>query len=690
MTDSYPRQSARTRGFNLGLPRAFTIADNGSRVAFLRSATGTDPLASVWVLDVEGGRERLVYCPDAEEEISANERDRRERIGELQTGVVTYASDSALRIASFALGQQLMVSDLLGGQTRVLTSAGPAFDPRPDPTGRRVAYVTEGALRVIDLSDQFDRSLAHDEDPDVHWGAAEFVAAEEMDRRRGYWWAPDGERLLSCRVDERPVKLWHIASPIDPSLPSRPVRYPQAGTANAIVTLHVVALDGTSIEVSWDRETYEYVVALSWTAEGPPLALVQSRDQRSIQVLAIDTDTGATAILWEDNDPIWTDITPGTPSWLPGGRLLTAGHRDDTQRLLIDDEPVTPRGLHVDSVLAASDAVTFSGTQDPTEMHVWRLNPDASLSQLTTARGVHRAVVEGDLAVVVSETMEEPLPTAVLSRAGETLHTFEHFAETPRLRAEPEFVLLGPRQLRTALFTPRGEEPAGTLPVLLDPYGGPHFGRVVRAQRAHLESQWLADQGFVVLVADGRGTPNRGVAWDQSVHHDYVDAALEDQVDALHAAAERFGYLNLAKVSIRGWSYGGTLALAALLRRPDVFHAGIAGAPNADPGSYDTHYMERYLGTPQAEPDAYDRANVVKDAPNLRGELLMFHGLADDNVYVTHALQMSKALMEAGRRHSMIPLSGITHRPTNERAAEAMLMIEVDFLRRSLELKVPG
>jgi dipeptidyl-peptidase-4 len=162
------------------------------------------------------------------------------------------------------------------------------------------------------------------------------------------------------------------------------------------------------------------------------------------------------------------------------------------------------------------------------------------------------------------------------------------------------------------------------------------------------------------------------------VHGSYADIALEDQVDGLHAAAEALGYLDLSKVAIRGWSYGGYLTLVAMLRDPDVFHAGISGAPVTDMSFYDTHYMERYLGTPQANPEAYNRSNVVKDAANLRGELLLIHGLADDNVYVTHALQMSKALMEAGRRHAMIPLSGITHRPIDERAAENMLNIEVE------------
>jgi dipeptidyl-peptidase 4 len=687
MTDSFPRQYARTRGFNLGLPRSFSIASDGSRVAFLRTPRGDDPLASLWVLDVPDARERLVHGPDPEEHISDEERDRRERMRESQTGVVTYAADPALSVASFVVGEHLLVADLVEGGVRELSPAGPAFDPRPDPTGRHVAYVTGGALHAIDLAAGTDRRLAHDEDADVHWGIAEFAAAEEMERRRGYWWAPDGSRVLACRVDDRPLPIWHIASPIDPTVPSRSVRYPQTGTANSIVTMHVLGLDGSRVDVEWDREAFEYVVAISWTEEGPPLALVQSRDQRDVQVLAIDPDSGATDLVWADHDDVWTHITPGTPAWLPGARLLTAGHRDDTRTLLIDGVPATPAGLQVDSVVSAGDDVVFLATEEPTELHVWRLDADGSLARLSGASGVHGAVAEAGLTVLVSETVDAASPVATLLRDDAPLHTFERFVETPVLRSTPSFVSLGPKELRTAVLTPNGAEPDHPLPVLLNPYGGPHWGRVVRTQRAFLEDQWLADQGFAVLVIDGRGTPYRGVAWEQSIYGLGPDPALEDQVEALLAAAERYPFIDLTRVAMRGWSYGGFLTLAALLRRPDVFHAGISGAPVTDLAYYDTHYQERYSGTPDGNPEAYERGNVVKDAANLRGELLLIHGIADDNVYVTHALQMSKALMEAGRRHAMIPLSGITHRPIDERAAENMLNIEVEFLKRSLAVE---
>jgi len=693
MDDQYPRQHARTRGFNLGLPRAFTVAEDGARVAFLRTAAGDDPAASLWVYDVDGdGVERVVFDPatsGAEEGITPEERDRRERAGEKQTGVVAYATDPALSMATFVVGRRLLLADLVSGEVRELTTAASGFDPRPDPTGRRVAYVASGALRVQDLATGEDGEVAADPHPDVYWGLAEFIAAEEMGRFRGYWWAPDGERVLACRVDERPVLVWYIASPVDPSAPPRAVRYPQAGTANAAVTLHVVGVDGSLVDVRWDREAFEYVAAASWTEEGPPLVLVQSRDQRDVQVLGIDPGSGDTQVLWTDHDDVWADLVPGVPAWLPGGRLLTAGHRDDTTRLLIDGEPATPANLQVNAVISAGETVIFRATDDPTEMHAWRLEAEGTLSRLSEGAGLHAAAAGGDLTVLVSETLDEALPSAVLLRAGEAIHTFERRAETPVLRPKPTFAVLGQRALRAAIFTPSGVEPDAPLPVLMDPYGGPHFGRVTRATRGLLESQWFADQGFVVIVADGRGTPNRGVAWDQAVHLDLAGPPLEDQVEALHAAAEGYAFLDLSKVAIRGWSFGGYLTCLALLRRPDVFHAGIAGAPVTDKRYYDTHYTERYLGTPQDEPDAYERADAVKDAANLRGELLLIHGIADDNVYVTHSLQLSKALMDHGRRHSMIPLSGITHRPTDEVAAANMLKIQVEFLRRALGIPLP-
>ena len=222
--------------------------------------------------------------------------------------------------------------------------------------------------------------------------------------------------------------------------------------------------------------------------------------------------------------------------------------------------------------------------------------------------------------------------------------------------------------------------------MLLDPYGGPHFQKVVRARNFWLESQWLADQGFAVLVADGRGTPGRGLTWARAVHQDLAGPPLDDQVEALQAAADEVPELDLSRVAIRGWSFGGYLAALAVLRRPDVFHAAVAGAPGTDWGLYDTHYTERYLGTDPATADraAYERSSILNDADKLQRPLLLIHGLADDNVLVAHTLQLSQRLTQSGRLHSVLPLSGVTHMTPQEEVAENLLKLQVEFLRQAL------
>ena len=692
--DSFPRQKARTRGFTLGAPRTFRIADDGSRVAFIRSRSGNDPEGCLWVLDVDSGEERSIFDPATagEEHPTQEERDRRERMREQLTSVTTYDADPGLTLATFVLGGRVYVADLIEGGARPLDgSIEGAFDARPDPTGRRVAYVVDGALHVQDLSPEgaaggSSHVLATDDDPDIHWGLAEFVASEELDRHRGYWWSPDGERIVAARVDERPVITWFIASPVDPAAQPRAVRYPQAGTSNADVSLSVLGLDGMRVDIDWDRDAYPYLVNVTWNDRCPLTLLVLSRDQKRWLVLEGDPDSGKTLTLFEDTAEHWQTIVTGLPDRLRDGRLVFVDESEDTRRITLDGEPVTPPGLQVATVLDIGDDVLFAANEDPTELHVWRGAGGEMLERVTSEPGVHLAARAADVTVVVSELLDPSLRRVSVLRAGEPVAEIRSLAEAPAIEARPTFGVVGGRDIRVALFTPDGAEADTPLPVVMDPYGGPHFAKVIKAHRALLEPQWLADQGFAVLVADGRGTPGRGVAWEHAVYRGLSGPVLEDQVDALHAAAERFGFLNLDKVGIRGWSFGGYLAAMAVLRRPDVFHAAVAGAPVTDQTLYDTAYTERYLGLPQEEPEAYEKDSLIPDAPNLVRPLLLIHGLADDNVFVANTLLLSRALTEAGRLHSVVPLSGITHMTTQESVAENLLLLQVRFLRQALGL----
>ena len=685
---------------------------------------GDDPVTCLWEADTATGAERLVCDPRTlgadEENLPPEERARRERVRETAAGIVAYTTDAAATLAVFALSGQLYTVPLgvtlTTGATvtaRLVPARAPALVPRLDPTGAKVAYVHDGALRVIDLRTGQDTVVAQEEG--VTFGLAEFVAAEEMGRSRGYWWSPNGSQLLVARVDESAVARWHIADPANPDKTPAEVSYPAAGTANADVSLLVATLSNATPDdtvhiartplavippagarltevAGWDRAAFPYLVNAAWGED--LLIVVQTRDQKTMRL--INAVTGA--VIREDTDPQWTDVIEGVPAQLPGGDIVWTGISAGTRGLIVAPAaelatavPLTPAGLQVRAVVGTDGRdVLFAGSADPTELGIWRYGPDG-LTEVSTEPGVHAAQAGGGTTVLTSRTLASSRVTVRAARGGAAPADIASFAQEPNLpHPAPQFIEAGPDGIRTAVLFPSWYSPGTRLPVLLCPYGGPGHQEVVKSARVYLAPQWFAEQGFAVVVADGRGTPGRGPGWDRTIAGDFADGILEDQVTALGAAAEKFTDLDTAKVGIRGWSFGGYLAALAVLRRPDVFHAGVAGAPPTDWRLYDTHYTERYLGDPNEQPDVYQRSSIIDDPQRAAATqvrpLLIIHGLADDNVFVAHSLRMSSALLAAGYPHSVLPLSGITHMTSQETVAENMLLLQVAFLKQALGL----
>jgi dipeptidyl-peptidase-4 len=688
VADSFPRQKARTRNFTLGAPRSFQISADGRRIVFLRSPAGDDPATGLWVFHTADGRERCVVDPHdllgagAADAHSPEEQARRERARETAGGIVSYSIDADAHRAVFVQGGRLFLAELEEGGLRELPVPTPVFDPRLAPSGDRVAFVHDRALYALELTGSEPLRLAGEDDPAVSWALAEFVAAEEMERGRGYWWSPGGEALMATRVDESAVEELWIAGPVDPAAPARAVRYPRAGTPNARVEVHLLRLPAcTPTRVTWEDSAYPYLAAAHWDEHGPMIA-VQSRDQRRLLTLAVDPASGQASPLADQTDPDWMDLFPGVPRRLSCARLVTVGGHGDVPAVLVDGRPVTPSDLEIREVLDVSaNRILFTASREPTQTHVFSWEADAGVRRLTVEPGLHTAVTGGEHTLIGSAGLDH---AGTLWTLGS--HRFESRAETPLVTPDVRLLTLGAHDLRAGLLLPSDHEPGRRLPVLLDPYGGPHFQRVAQGRNLWLESQWLADQGFAVLVCDGRGTPGRGRDWARAVRGDLAGPPLEDQVEALEAAAAEIPELDLARVAIRGWSFGGYLSALAVLRRPDVFHAAVAGAPVTDWRLYDTHYTERYLGTEPAgaDRDAYERSSILTDAASLHRPLLVIHGLADDNVLVAHTLQLSQRLTESGRLHSVLPLSGITHMTPQELVAENLLKLQVEFLHQVL------
>ncbi|MFS8200001.1 prolyl oligopeptidase family serine peptidase [Streptomyces sp. CWNU-52B] len=722
--EDLPLQFARTKRFSLGVPRGFTVSPDGDRVLFLRTENGRSTTSLLWLY--ENGGERLLADPrslggnDATDETDANgevpeaERIRRERARESSTGIVSYATDAAARLVAFALSGALWVLRTDEGTPRRIATAGLAVTPRPSPDGTHIAYVSEGALRVVRVDGTGDRALAEPEGPEVTYGLPDHVSAESVDRAGSFWWSPEGDALLVVRVDDTPVQQWYISDPTYPERPPRAVRYPAAGTANPWLSLHIVGLDGARVDVAlpkeaeshpggeWTDPAFEYIAYADWGERGP-VALVQTRDQRSAYLLDLDPATGATSTLHHLTDPAWLEFVPGTPVSTPGtGFVLTT--QEGSRGLLMAATGVrTPEGMYVHELLGtAGDRLYFMAAEEPTEAHVWSYDAEHGFTRLTDEPGVHHGAVGGGTVVLDSSTLDGR--TVTVLRDGAPAGRIQVLAEQPVTRPRPRFLTLGERELRAALYLPRSHEPeshhpeayeprsqgpgAERLPVIVHSYSGPGMLTVVKAAMwHHAVNQWFADQGFAVLSVDGRGTPGRDRAWETAVHGDQLTPVIEDQADAVRAAAELFPELDTGRVAIRGWSFGGYLAAGAVLHRPDVFHAAVAGAAPTDMRLYDTHWKERFLGHPDVQPDHYDRSSLVAHAHKLTRPLMLVHGTVDDNVAPAHMLRFSAALLAAGRPHTVLPLAGATHLVTQEGVIDTLLRMDLDFIKKSLDLR---
>lgn len=684
---SFPRRHALTRRFSLGAPRSFSISSDGERIVFLRSDGPEDAVNSLWVLD-RGSTPRRVFdaAGAADVDLTDAEKARRERMREQGGGVVSYVVRPDAHTAAFVLGGALYCVDLGTGELSEWATDGSAFDPSFAPDGRRICYVSGRQLRVTDGA--FDALVpgTAESNANVSWGSAEFVAAEEMGRGRGYWWDPDGQRLAACRVDTGDVERWWISSPATPASEPRSIRYPAAGTANAEVQLWIVDVDqGPLRQLAWQSfggEQWEYLVSVSWNAR--LLVTAQTRDQRTLVVLEADPDTGDLSEVLRITDDTWVEIQPRTPFDGSDGVVMVV---DDQQRCLSIDgqalqhemEGVDTNRLQVRAFLGtAPSGHVVSCTTDGTDSVVALCEEDGTLTALTDLGAFATAVVNGATQVQTIAHADAPTAYVVTWEDGTTTE-IASLADGPGFDCTPTFHVIGDRDLNAALCLPTDHD-GSPLPVLLDPYGGPHAQRVLRVRNAFATSQWFAEQGFAVVVTDGRGTPGKGPAFEREIYGDFASKILDDQIEALEALAASNSALDLSRVGIRGWSFGGYLAALAVLRRPDAVHCAIAGAPVTEWRLYDTHYTERYLGHPNRVPEHYDQSSLLSDAASLERPLMLVHGLADDNVVAAHTLKLSQALLEAGRPHEVLPLSGVTHMTPQEQVAENLLHLQRDFL----------
>jgi len=701
------RDLAETRSYTLGRPVSPRLTQDGSAVIFLRAGPRS-PVLRLYELTIATGKERELLTPEQllgaqEEKLSVEEKARRERARVSLKGFTRFdLSQDGTRLLVTLAGKLYVVNR---ADLKITEVPGTNWlDPRFSPDGRSVAAVKDRELHLIDLATTLATPVTKGATEFISHATAEFIAQEEMERREGYWWSPDSQWLAYQETDESGVEVRYIADPFNPQTAPTKFFYPKAGSPNAKVRLGIIArTGGPTTWITWDAEKYPYLARVVWDVAAAPLCiLVQNRAQTEQHLLKVDPTTGATSPLLRETDSAWLNLDYGHPMpvWLKDGQsFLWTTERGGTWQVELHDasgtliRALTPATFLYRSFVGIDEAnrqIIVRGSLDSREIQL-RQFPLAGGggTYLTHGFGSHSAKFSEESGRLIHsyELFDGHAGTEILSAAGKVLATLRSVAETLPARPTTELVKTkSPLSFDAALTRPRHFEPQKKYPVILEVYAGPTAKTVNAVARSYLTDQWTADQGYIVVRLDGRGTPWKGRAWERVIKGNFIDIALTDQIAGLQALAAQFPELDLAHVGVKGWSFGGYFSAMATIRRPDIFHAGIAGAPVITWANYDTHYTERYLGLPQASPEAYKVSDVTTYASELRRPLLLIHGLTDDNVYFQHTLQLADALFMAGKSYELMPMMG-THLAGSSdpvvRLREAQRVIE--FFNRHLK-----
>ncbi|CAM3930220.1 S9 family peptidase [Corallococcus soli] len=681
--DTFLHQYAETRRFMNGRPAGARITPDEQSVLFLR----TSPTSNVQVLyafDVATGQARELLTPEAllkgaEETLTPEEKARRERMRVSARGFTSYnLSEDGTRLLVPLSGRLYVVDRATGKSTEVKTGPG-VIDPRLSPDGKQVAYVRGHDVYRVDLGTNQEKRVTKGGTAEKTHGLAEFVAQEEMGRFSGYWWSPDAKSIAYTESDTSEVEKLTIVDVMHPEKGGEVFPYPRPGKPNAKVRLGITPVTGgKTVWAQWDAQKYPYLATVKWDKGGPLTLLVQNRLQTEEQVLTVDPATGKTRVLLTERDAAWINLQQDFPLWLEDGSgFLWYTERNGASEVELrrangelERSVVKPgagfRGL---SRFVQSDrTLYFSGGPTPPESYVWRVKDGGTPEKVAT--GITGPAVDwgmvsknGGILVLNSQGPKSMPRTLVMKGDGTKLGELPEVAQEPPFTPNFEVRQVGAKKFWTSLVKPRDFKPGTKLPVIVDVYAGAITTVVHQSMAAHLLNQWMADQGFLVVKVDGRGTPLRTAEWNRVVKHDFATVTLDDQIEAVQALAKEVPEMDLQRVGITGWSFGGYMAALAAMKRPDFFKASVAGALVTDWRDYDTHATERYLGLPEETPQAYEVSSLLtyakKEGPI--GALLMLHGTADDNVYFFHALKLSDALFRAGKPHQLLPLSGLTH-----------------------------
>jgi dipeptidyl-peptidase-4 len=696
--------------------RGVSLSPDGKAVTYLKAKADDQRMTDLWIADVNGGAPRLLIdgrslIPEGRV-LSEAEKSRRERQGVQSRGVVDYHWDEEGKVILVPVEGDLWVFDRAAAKVRRLTDTKEdEIDAKVSPKGGFVSFVRDDNLYIQPLAGGAEKSLTEGGSELQSWGTAEFIAQEEFDRPTGYWWSPDDTRIALTHVDQSGVDVVARADVGPDGATIVEQRYPRVGRPNARVDLYVQPVaGGERVKVDLGANPDIYLARVAWSKDGRTLYAERlSRDQRRLELLAVDPATGASRVILSETSPHWVEVTDDFKP-LKDGSFLWSSERSGNRhlyrygadgrliaQLTSGDWPVSA----LEGVDEARSIAFFSASKDsPIERRLYEVSwkRPAAPRAVTPAGGWWSASVakSGKAFAGTYEDPKTPPRTGLYTADGKLVRWIEenrlaeghpYFPFRERLR-EPAFGTIKAsdgQDLWWSMRTPPGFDPGKRYPVIIQVYGGP-AGALVTRKWASPEDQLYLEAGYILFSIDNRGTPNRSVAFKTAIDRRMGMLEVEDQLAGV-AHLKSLPYVDPARIGVMGWSNGGFMTLMLLTAPDSPYAAGMAGAPVTDESLYDTAYTERYMGTTADNPAGYANAEVTARLGRLKpGVLMIEHGMADDNVTFDNSTRVIYALQSKAVPFEMMTYPGLRHRAgwtDNHKRHRAITTL--DFFARKLK-----
>ncbi|HEU5198512.1 MAG TPA: S9 family peptidase, partial [Ktedonobacterales bacterium] len=617
---------------------------------------------------------------------------RRQRARSLAIGLTEYSRAERSDRLLIPVTGDLYVQDRPGEPLRqILDNAGkaPALTPAFSPDGEWVAYVQDAEVYVISSSGGVSRQVTRGaRGTGKTNGLAEYIAQEELARSEGFWWSPNSRRIAFEEADETHIPLYriiHQGKDATGEEAEEAHHYPFAGQENARVRLGVVSIEGGEpVWMDLDMGEESYLGRVLWWPDGSLGAVLLNREQTAISLLRFDPSTGARTTVLQEASEYWINLERKPIILLEDGRFLWLSERSGFRHLYLYQKDglllrqLTDGEWMVDAVRGVDEQgrqVYFTGNREhPTETQLYAVSLEGGdVRRITPEPGTHQVTVDAARQQFVDVYSALDTPPRVLLRSltdGIVRHTLE-LPTDPRIEEfglePPELVTLTNREgitLYGALYRPPAQYGAGPYPTIISVYGGPGPQMVANEwdMTARLDAQYLRSLGFLVFKLDNRGSARRGLVFEGAIKHRMGTVEVDDQVDGVRWLVEQ-GLADPARVGVTGWSYGGYMSLMCLAKTPDIFKVAVAGAPVTSWDGYDTAYTERYMGTPQTNPAGYAEGSVLTHVEQIRGKLLLVHGMLDENVHFRHTARLINALTRARKVYDLVVFPDERHMP---------------------------